>query len=463
MDFLYAQERINATSTKKYIKEAISCYNDGNYRSATNSLYAVVIVDIVEKLKTLAELYDNSKAQQILQEVETKIEKDGDKWSAWENDLIDEVKKTPMLSSPTLAQTIDELKQWRNFSSHPTISEFGASLKTPDRYIVAHFFQVIFDELFTVSPSLIGKVTSDFVDFLEEKKDIFSNDENKIRIYIEDSFLNKMNDEQKDSLLKDLFKFVFIKMDPHCRANRKLNLSALLVIIKKDPKRYIQLIVEDTDTLRRVDLDNGKQDKDSVLKCFEILLQNYNQISFNISEVQKSALQRDSQKSLGRYLLNSFAEEKLTTRLNKVNKRLENGNSEVEQDDEEYYLYKLISDHIIEKKDIEQLITKCKYENCLDEFGLMLVNLFSSSYSFIDAASIYGDFIKPILPELSEANLKKLLEVSNQNNQIYNSFDVDKRSIVDSYIQTVEKNNKSIDNIDEIKEEIQSSYPNLFL
>ena len=46
MDFNYNIEKVYISNTRKDLREVVSCYNNGNYRSAINSLYSVTIVDI---------------------------------------------------------------------------------------------------------------------------------------------------------------------------------------------------------------------------------------------------------------------------------------------------------------------------------------------------------------------------------------------------------------------------------
>ena len=72
MNEVFAQEfdNIYFQKTKKYFKEVISSYSNGNYRSAIVMLYSVAICDILFKLEELKDMYNDEVAKEILQNIE---------------------------------------------------------------------------------------------------------------------------------------------------------------------------------------------------------------------------------------------------------------------------------------------------------------------------------------------------------------------------------------------------------
>lgn len=70
-----AAERIKHPKTKEYFQEVMSSYAIGNYRSAVLSLYAIVISDLVFKLKDQVERESDPGAEKILKEVEQEKKK----------------------------------------------------------------------------------------------------------------------------------------------------------------------------------------------------------------------------------------------------------------------------------------------------------------------------------------------------------------------------------------------------
>ena len=81
-------ENIKNLYTKELFKEVYSSYAMGNYRSATVMLWSVVVTDLVHKLKELDSVYNDPKASQILQYIQTEQTRDP-KSSKWESEIID--------------------------------------------------------------------------------------------------------------------------------------------------------------------------------------------------------------------------------------------------------------------------------------------------------------------------------------------------------------------------------------
>lgn len=72
MAFEMELERIENVHTRKYMKEVISDYSNGNLRSATVMLYVVAMSDIFEKVDSLAKMYDDKAAKGILSNLSKK-------------------------------------------------------------------------------------------------------------------------------------------------------------------------------------------------------------------------------------------------------------------------------------------------------------------------------------------------------------------------------------------------------
>ena len=83
-------DEIYFPKTREYFKEVISSYSNGNYRSATVMLYSVAICDILLKLKELKDMYNDSTASSILNEIES-TQKESASKSSWEKELLEKI------------------------------------------------------------------------------------------------------------------------------------------------------------------------------------------------------------------------------------------------------------------------------------------------------------------------------------------------------------------------------------
>jgi hypothetical protein len=144
---IYVKEvdEIYSAKTKKYFKEVISSYENGNYRSAIVMLYSVVVCDVLFKLQELVDKYDDSGAKKILESIKTKSENDTNK-SKWESDLFKEVfEKTKLIDEITYEQ-VKQLKQYRNWSAHPILNEHF-ELNTPTKEMTIGFILIMLNNI----------------------------------------------------------------------------------------------------------------------------------------------------------------------------------------------------------------------------------------------------------------------------------------------------------------------------
>ncbi|TOP65400.1 hypothetical protein CGH11_24965, partial [Vibrio parahaemolyticus] len=62
-------ESIHHGKSKSYFNEVLSSYHNGNYRSSVVMLWSVAVCDIVYKLQSLIDLYDDGSAKEILRDL----------------------------------------------------------------------------------------------------------------------------------------------------------------------------------------------------------------------------------------------------------------------------------------------------------------------------------------------------------------------------------------------------------
>ena len=90
-------ENIHFGKTKQYFQEVMSSYSNGNYRSTVVMLWSVTVCDIVYKLQSLIDLYDDASAKKILKEL-TKQQEAEPRSASWEIKLIDDVYEKTQLT-----------------------------------------------------------------------------------------------------------------------------------------------------------------------------------------------------------------------------------------------------------------------------------------------------------------------------------------------------------------------------
>ena len=162
---------INSEKTKDYFKEVLSSYYNENYRASIVTLYSVVICDLIHKLETLDEIYEDETARKILEEISLTQEINRTS-PQWESDLIEKIKKRTNILDNIDYVHINSLQQHRHLCAHPVINNSN-KLYTPNSETVASHIKNMLESLLIKSPLLSKKILNSILKDVSEKKDLF--------------------------------------------------------------------------------------------------------------------------------------------------------------------------------------------------------------------------------------------------------------------------------------------------
>lgn len=403
MDFTIenAEEFIPSKQTRVYFKEIVSSYANGNYRSAIVMLYSVTICDLVYKMMDLRDIHKDKKATAILDDIK-KIQQNKPTSSEWEATLIRRIATETELLSPIELKAIENLKEKRNLSAHPALTN-QYELYTPSKQMTIALIYEMLNAVLTKEPLLSKKVIDSFIEDIATDKDIFmigsgQFDKKLLYTYLKVRYFRYIGNTLGKDLFRTLWKFVFRSNDSQCNINRDINFMALcclyqnynnelLSFIKSEPK-YFNVTPEYLGLLYDFLIINPKVfynlEEDSIL-LIKKLYEN-NDIHARILGVFIS----DTFESHCEMLANfNFNESKLP-------KNIEN--------------------------DISLLYD---YANRLNKPHYALrtyIKIFSSSASFNDTKKNFNRWIRPYLNFMEETELTNLLFAIKTNSQIYNCW-----------------------------------------
>ncbi len=240
----YSSQKIISEKTKDYFKEVSSSYYNMNYRAAVVTLYSVVIIDIIEKLEVLDEIYSDSAANKILDEI--KITQDANPFvSDWEKELIEKVKtRTSLFDNVDIAH-INALRNDRHLCAHPVINKEN-KLYTPNKETVASHIRNMMESLFLKPPVLSKKILSTILIDIAGKKDLLI-DDISLEKYIESKYLKNLTPTTEVSIFRELWKFVFRLSNPETKENRLINYRFLFFLYKRNLDSCIKKISSEQD------------------------------------------------------------------------------------------------------------------------------------------------------------------------------------------------------------------------
>jgi len=399
----YSIEKINSVKTKKYFKEVSSSYYNGNYRAAVVTLYSVVINDILMKLQTLEEVYEDITARKILQEIKD-FQKTNPNSPDWEKDIVEKVKgRTSLIDNVDYAH-FQALKNDRHLCAHPVIGK-DDNLYTPTKENVASHVRNMLESFFLKPPMLSKKILSTILVDIEDKKDILIDDLN-FEKYIKAKYLDNIDQTGEVSIFRDLWKFVFYLDDDRANKNKDINYQLLCLLYKRNLSKCKEKI-----TNEREYFSNIKNDESCLIYLIKFLMQSeflYIELRDDAKTLIVKLIENNANAKVAAWFLSGTFIEHLKTL-----KELSISYPGFYAEQRVYYL----------------LFEVGKEKGFKKEIGDFIIWKYTNAISFNDADHIYSDVISSNLEILSKKQLEELCEGANKNSQVYNR----NRSVIDHY------------------------------
>lgn len=387
-------EKIYFPEIKEYFNEVMSCYVNKNYRAANVMLYSIVICDLMLKLKELRDLYDDKKADEILDYVE-KERQAGRTNSSWEKALLDKIFKETKLLDLESKSHIDRLYDDRNLSAHPALDQDYLLITPSQETTIANIKNILKDVLIK-PPIFINNMVDRITEELARNYDVLMlKDDSSFDRYINNTYLNRMSDSMKEKVFRTFWKFVFVSKDKDCSENRLINYRFLKclylknsVLLQKYFKDHVQLFKIGNSFWSQMCLFIFLGENDSFYSCF--------------TEELKDFVKYNAELNINFKILS-------------------------------WFLYENIDQHIEVLKDLKEInyeknIYKISFDK-LKEYYLKIgekeklieayMFLYEHSVSYDMADYVFSELLDELICEFNGENIKDLITISTYNNQIY--------------------------------------------
>ena len=221
-------DKIHNTNTKEYFKEVYQTFVNGNYRSSIVMLYSVLICDLVYKLRDLRDIYGDSKARKILEEIDS-LQLTNSKSPEWETKLIEFISNRTTLLEPSDIVAIESLQKFRHLSAHPILTNSDL-LYSPNKDTVQSLIRNILDGVLTNPPFFSNKIFDTFLNDLADVKEKIT-EEDGLEKYLNSRYLKQLKDTDFKKLFRSHWKIVFISDDVKSIENRTINFNALKILL----------------------------------------------------------------------------------------------------------------------------------------------------------------------------------------------------------------------------------------
>lgn len=240
--------------TRDYLREIVSTYQHGDYRSCIVTLYVVTVYDLLERIRILDVMYGNSEAHRFMEDFKRKTAPGVDaKYSDLEKEIIQEATNLQILTDIG-KRKVEELRTLRHDCAHPSIDAAGigaAELYMPNRDEVRAKIRTMFELLFLKDPSVMKTVLNGFdADLLQ----VYQNfGEERLQDYLLKTYYHRMTASEKELLLNSskpcslLWNKAFFENEDKSNENRRAYFIAIRTLIKSDREAIVQYICDNPD------------------------------------------------------------------------------------------------------------------------------------------------------------------------------------------------------------------------
>lgn len=231
------------SKTKEYFSEVVSSYQQSNYRSATVMLWSVAVCDLLHKLKHLVDMYGDTTATSILDEIK-RLQNTNPKSSEWESRLVELVAEKTQLLEMADVDHLRHLQQQRHLAAHPVLLR-DFELHRPNRETVRALIRNTLDGLLTKPPIYTQKVFSEFISDLSSSAPILIKD-HTLRTYLESKYLCRADKKLELSFARSLWKLVFRTVNHDCDPNREINYRVLMILFERNKNDFVDMVRDDS-------------------------------------------------------------------------------------------------------------------------------------------------------------------------------------------------------------------------
>ncbi|WP_299134550.1 hypothetical protein [uncultured Tenacibaculum sp.] len=390
-------ELINSEKTKEYFREVTSSYFNGNYRASIVTLYSVVINDILIKLEVLDEIYSDTIAKDILNEIRT-FQQANTNSPDWEKDIIEKVKnRTSLIDNVDYAHIL-ALKNDRHLCAHPVLDK-DDKLYTPNKETVASHIRNMLESLFLKPPILSKKILSTILVDIANKKELLIDDES-LEKYIKAKYLNNLNPTVEVSIFRDLWKFIYRIDNQDVEENRLINYRVLYFLYKRNTSLCIQKIKSEQEYF-----SNVRNSEHTINFLIRFLSENeflYSEFREDIHLLITKHIEKDiSAKTVAWFLSESFLKH-----LKQVKEWISGNYNQTIPFDASVFAY-------------QRLLKVGLAKGYIKEVTEFIIWRYSEAKNYSDADKVFAYIVRPYLDKFTEEQITELCKKANRNSQVY--------------------------------------------
>lgn len=434
-DFIFEEEVRNIPNLviRDYLSEVISCYNMGFFRSAIVSLHNVVMYDLIYKLRTLSEFYQDQKAKDLLSELGDKSTNVDENYSEWEKKLFVGVKQTKLLDEQE-AGLVWRLREDRHHCAHPALKDMTLFIPNKDqtRAHIRNMFEVVFLKDTILAKDIITPILEDIRTYFSELGG-YSNAQ-RFSQYLTNQYYSKLNQKAEKELFRTLWSFVFKKQGEPFNDNRHGCYQALVTLVERDRSKFLGYLREEPTFFNNISVNEGEAFVDTskskaYLKVqnvpFMLLISPQAFLLFFLSEYPNfypdlrnlvTVLEHEADKNINLFVRLFFMKNSFEEHLVAIRQYRNDILGSITTPS--FWEYEKC-DTSIDKEQFDYLFKQAELRNSMDSLINFSLEWLKSVTTFDSATYVIQVFVLPLLDKMNTENLMCLIDIMDNNNQVY--------------------------------------------
>lgn len=414
-----AANKINDYRSKDYFREVMNNYFNANYRSSVVMLWTVVICDLVYKLQYLRDIYNDSKATSILDEM-IDFQSKNPANPTWEINLLKEVYNRTNLLELHEYDALQNLQKHRHLSAHPVINKSNILFK-PNRELVLSDIRLALEAVLTKPPILTKEIFNELVQDLEKIKELFPQDE-QLKRYLSSKFYANLNNEVSTQIFKSLWRVTFKANDAKCNDNRNINHRALRILFEEHRDTFTDFIKTNSAYFSEIS-DNQP------LRFAIFFLGDFPHVFNLLTDATKEFIKAKAFTDINLLTVSYFVSKDISEHIDTLIGFININHKKSFGDD----------DCIIHKNHIADILKHATSAGIKNKVNKLLTVMYVNCKNFDAGDLLFSNFIRPYIDDFNEEDILELINGIDDNNQTYwrSRATVDHQLIVDKAISIV--------------------------
>jgi len=391
-----ATEKISDGKTKSLMREVLSGYYNENYRSSSVMLWTVVICDLVFKMRELKDIYLDSTADDILKQI-AKMQEANPSDSSWELRLVDLVsEKTKLISSVEL-QEIKSIQKYRHLSAHPILNSDNI-LYRPTREITLANIRIAMDYVLCRQALLSKSIFDEIMTDIESTGPLLPK-EHEFKQYLIGKYYGRLSDDVAYQVFKSLWRVSFASNDDRAKKNRGFNYKSLRFLYE-----YKAVAIRDR-AIKERSYFTKKLLPIKVCPYYVYLVGDHVELYDLFETPERLKLKNELDNNISCKVIAYFLHGSIIN-------HIENTFDALEKMQEAEKEIKIPEVHLMD------LLRHSESANCVPLLCERIIKLFSTSYSYDNADTVFDCYVCPVIDKFSMNDIRHVFKTISENGQI---------------------------------------------